>query len=254
MSWGEEKTLLREPVAGEGTSRDNPDGGRRPLHEMAVARLADMIAEGELESGTRLPERILCEKLGISRTPLREALKVLAADGLVELHPNRGATVARLTVADVDEMFPVMGALEALSGELACACVSEDQLAEIRALHYQMVLHFRRRERAPYFRLNQAIHAKILEAANNPLLSRLYRTVALRIRRARYFANLSQERWAEAVDEHEAILHALEARDGARLAAVLRNHLANKCAHIRAMLAAEDARETTNRLGRRADA
>ena len=116
---------------------------RQSLHEAVTARLRDMIVEGEYPPGSRLPERVLCETFGISRTPLREALKVLASEGLLELAPHRGARVAGLTAMDVDELFPVMGALEALAGELACARITEMELAEIRALHYQMVLHHR---------------------------------------------------------------------------------------------------------------
>ena len=105
---------------------------------------------------------------------LREALKVLASEGLLDLSPNRGATVARLTVADLDEMFPVMGALEALAGNLACARITDEEIAEIRALHYQMILHHTRRELPQYFRLNQRIHQCIMAAANNGTLSRMY--------------------------------------------------------------------------------
>lgn len=213
---------------------------RASLHEKITARLRDMIMEGELLPGARVPERVLCERFGISRTPLREALKVLASEGLLELHPNRGATVARLTVADVDEMFQVMGALEALSGELACARVTEEELVEIRALHYQMVLHHTRNELGPYFRLNQAIHEKILDAARNPTLAGIYRGLAGRIRRARYQANMSGPRWRQAVAEHAEMLAALTARDGPRLAAILRRHLENKCETVKASLIAEE--------------
>ena len=94
-----------------------------------------------------------------SRTPLREALKTLASEGWLEILPHKGARVTRLNEEDIDQMFPIMGALEALSGELACASLSEEQFAEIRALHYQMVLHYTRRELAP-FQINQLIRGK----------------------------------------------------------------------------------------------
>ena len=158
---------------------------RQSLHDAVTARLRDMIVEGEYPPGSRLPERVLCETFGISRTPLREALKVLASEGLLELAPNRGARVAGLTADDVDELFPVMGALEALAGELACARITDTELAEIRALHYQMVLHHKRGERPPYFDLNQQIHEKILEAARNLTLTASYTNLSGRIRRAR---------------------------------------------------------------------
>ena len=207
--------------------------GRASLHDEMVERLRDLIVEGALEPGTRVPERELCARFAVSRTPLREALKVLASEGLLELLPHRGAQVTRLTAADLDEMFPVMGALEALGGELACAQITEAELAEIRALHYQMALHATRGELAEYFRLNQRIHEAIMAAARNPTLARLYRGLAGRVRRARYLANMSKPRWDQAVAEHEAILSALEKRDGAALGRVLKAHLQNKCETVK---------------------
>ena len=218
-------SLLKEP-AGNAPANEAPQT-RTSLHDEVVANLRTMIVEGDFAPGARLPEKMLCERFGISRTPLREAMRVLASEGLVVLTPNRGATVSEITARDVDEMFPVMGSLEALAGEMACERITDDQLAEIRALHFQMVLHYRRRERADYFRLNQAIHEKILQAADNPTLAALHASLEGRIRRARYIANMTEKRWAQAVAEHEEILKALENRDGTRLAAILKQHLEN---------------------------
>ncbi len=206
---------------------------RVSLHDELVERLRELIVESTLEPGVRVPERQLCERFAVSRTPLREALKVLASEGLLELLPRRGAQVTRLTAADLDEMFPVMGALEALAGELACAQITETEMAEVRALHYQMVLHATRGELPEYFRLNQRIHEAIMAAARNPTLARLYRGLAGRVRRARYLANMSKPRWDQAVAEHEEILAALERRDGAALGQVLKAHLRNKCETVK---------------------
>ncbi|MCG8508588.1 MAG: GntR family transcriptional regulator [Rhodospirillales bacterium] len=201
---------------------------RKSLHTHVVDRLRDMISGGELQPGTRINERALCERFGISRTPLREALKVLGSEGLLDLMPNRGATVARLTREVVNETFPVMGALESLSGELACAAITDTELAEIRAIHYQMVVHYEKGELPEYFHLNQEIHEHILKAARNPLLTDIYRSVAGRVSPARYRANMSKTRWAQAVEEHDEILRALEARDGKLLSRLLKQHLENK--------------------------
>lgn len=206
---------------------------RPSLHEELVNRLRDLIVEGELSPGTRLNERVLCERFGVSRTPLREAVKVMASEDLVELLPNRGAVVTALTKADVRYLFEVMGALEALAGELACRRIDDAGLAEIRALHYQMLLHHTRGELPEYFKCNQQIHEKIVAAAGNPVLAATYRSLSGRIRRARYMANLSQERWDHAVHEHEQILEALTAHDGARLRDLLQRHLANKFEVVR---------------------
>jgi len=219
------------------TSRTPID--RPSLHDTIVNRVRTMVYDGDLKPGDKVPERLLCETLGISRTPLREALKVLASEGVLELLPNRGARVAKLTAADVDEMFPVMGALEALAGELACANASEADLAELRALHYQMALHHTRGERAEYFALNQNIHEKIMGSAGNDLLVAMYEGLAGRIRRARYISSITPERWKQAMAEHEDMLAALEARDGPRLAKVLRGHLQNKCEAVKEALRQE---------------
>jgi DNA-binding GntR family transcriptional regulator len=133
----------------------------RLLAAEVLERLRDMIIQGELAPGVKLNERVLCERLRTSRTPVREAIKYLASEGLVELLPNRGAIVTPITAATVREMFELLGALEALAGELACVNASDANIAEIRGLHYQMLAHHARGELAPYFRCNQEIHMRL---------------------------------------------------------------------------------------------
>jgi DNA-binding GntR family transcriptional regulator len=209
----------------------------RLLHEDATERLRDMIVQGELAPGAKLVERVLCDRLGVSRTPLREAIKRLVAEGLVTLQPNRGAIVKPLTLEAVRETFQVMGALEALAGELACRNIGESQLAEIRALHFEMLACHARGDLAAYFRCNQAIHGAIVAASGNATLAATYRNLNAQVRRARYMANLSRERWDAAVSEHEAILAALVARDGARLQRLLSQHLGAKMTAVLAAVA-----------------
>ncbi len=218
---------------------------RTSLHEGLAVALREIIVNGELTPGTKVPEKDLCEAFGVSRTPLREALKVLAAEGLVILEPNRGAWVSPITVADLEEVFPVMGALEALSGELACARITDDEIVEIRRLHHIMVEAHRTGDMPGYFAVNQQIHEAILAAARNQTLAVQYRSLATRVRRARYVANMTQERWNQATAEHEEMIQCLERRDGAALAEVLKRHLANKLQTVRhwllTMQADEDA-------------
>ncbi len=205
---------------------------RRPLHEDVVEQLRALIVQGELAPGARLNERVLCEQLIISRTPLREALKLLATEGLVELLPNRGAIVASLDADRLTDTLAVMGALEALAGELVCARASDTAIADIRALHFEMLAMHARRDLAGYFRYNQLIHQRIVEASGNPVLANTYRQLNTNVRRARYMANLSQERWDAAVREHEAILQALASRDAPRLKTLLAQHLAQKLSAV----------------------
>jgi DNA-binding GntR family transcriptional regulator len=201
---------------------------RRLLHDELVDEIRRLIVTGDLAPGAKIPGRALCERFGVSRTPLREALKMLASQGLVKLTPNRGASVSLLTLAELEDAFPVMGALEALSGELTCRRITDAETERIGALHRQMIEHWRHGELALYFRLNQEIHEAILDATRNETLKSHYRSLAGRILGARYVANLSPERWAKAVAEHEEILAALKRRDGSRLATLLKTHLAGK--------------------------
>lgn len=210
---------------------------KRPsLHDELTERLRNMIVEGVLVSGEKVPERELCEKLGVSRTPMREALKVLAAENLISLEPNRGARVRTLTVEDLEEVFPVLGALEVLTGELACKNITDAQMTELIKAHNKMIKHFRRADMPEYFRYNQRIHEIIMDAAANPTLSTAYQSLAVRVRRARYLANNNNERWQQAVDEHEEIMAALDSRDGQLLGSILKRHLMNKFKSVRQWL------------------
>lgn len=214
---------------------------RTSLHEELAQSLQQLIVDGTLPPGTKVPERELCGQYNVSRTPMREALKVLAKEGLVTLEPNRGAWVTRITLEDLEEVFPVMGALEALSGELACRNVTDAEIAEIRRLHEAMVGHYERRELTSYFAFNQQIHEAILQASRNGTLIAQYRSLAIRIRRARYVANMTEARWSRAVAEHEEILARLEQRDGPGLALTLRAHLQNKLETVRDWVRADAA-------------
>ncbi|MBX3499727.1 MAG: GntR family transcriptional regulator [Alphaproteobacteria bacterium] len=201
---------------------------RQALHEAVAARLRDMIVEGRLTPGERLNERELCEQLGISRTPLREALRVLATEGLVALPPNRGAQVVKLSPEDVRDTFTVMGALEGLSGELACRHVSDADIAALRAMHEEMVGCHARGDLPSYYRINRVIHERINAIAGNPTLTRTYRALNDRLHALRFRSNYIQEKWDRAVEDHGEMLEALAARDGERLRRILVDHLAHK--------------------------
>lgn len=200
------------------------------LHDGVLSALRDFIVEGNLEDGARVPERALCERFGVSRTPLREALKVLAAEGLIDLLPNRGARVRELSPEDLRELFDVMGGLEALAGRLACERISDEIIAKIERKHHEMYGFYLQREMHGYFQCNQEIHRMIVEAAANATLSTTYASFAGRIRRVRFSANLAKDRdrWGEAMREHEAILDALRRRAGSELSDILFLHLRNK--------------------------
>jgi DNA-binding GntR family transcriptional regulator len=176
----------------------------------------------------KLNERQLCETLGISRTPLREALKVLAAEGLIDISPNRGAAVARMSEAEIREAFEVLSGLEAFSGELACERITDEEVEQIRALHAAMLECSARNDLPGYYSRNQQIHDRINLAARNQVLRQTYLSVNRRVQALRLRSNLKAPKWASAIEDHEQMLLALQGRDGARLGRILRQHLLDK--------------------------
>lgn len=206
---------------------------RQTLHEELVGRLRELILDGSLEPGTKIPEKTLCERFGVSRTPMREALKVIAREGLAVLAPNRGAWVSEVTMEEMEEAFPVLGALERLAGEMACTRATESQIAAIRSAHDAMLRHFEAGDRTQYFVANQRIHEGIVAASGNALLAEQHRVLSTLVQRARFQANSFEPRWREAVAEHEEIIAALEARDADRLGPLLYAHLQGKLAAFR---------------------
>jgi DNA-binding GntR family transcriptional regulator len=209
---------------------------RRALHDEVATRLRDMIVEGELAPGAKITERVLCERLAVSRTPLREAFKILANEGLLTLLPNRGAQVTVLTLAEADDTMDLISVLEARAGELACGRITDAELAAIEALHARMLERYRRGERMEYFKANQAIHAAIIAASGNGALVRAHGQLTARMRRMRYVGNLRSRRWDDAVREHSHILEALRARDGRLVAEVMRAHLLGGWRVVRELL------------------
>ena len=201
---------------------------RQVLHQEVATRLRQRIVEGQIAPGAKLNERELSESLQVSRTPLREAIKMLAAEGLVELLPNRGAVAASLGEQDVADTFEVIAGLEGQSGELAAKRITTAELAEVQALHYEMLAAFTRRDLSTYYRLNAQIHACINAAARNPVLTQTWRNVNARLQALRFRSNFDEAKWQRAVGEHEQMVALLAARDAEGLRRLLVQHLEHK--------------------------
>ncbi|MBL6929122.1 MAG: GntR family transcriptional regulator [Rhodospirillales bacterium] len=213
---------------------------RAALPEQVANHLRDMIVENQIAPGERIRERAIAAELNVSRTPLRDALKALAAEGLVELLPNRGAVVANPGAEDVREMLEVQGVLEEHAGHLFCANATDGDIGEIHALHFEMLAAFERRERLTYFKLNQTIHRKIIEIAGNKALDGVHRMLSARLFRFRYQPNLKVEAWQSAIEEHEIILAALVERNGLALGTALRVHLKTTWEKLSKVMAEEE--------------
>jgi DNA-binding GntR family transcriptional regulator len=205
---------------------------RAPLHVQVAERLRVLIDSGELAPGTRLNEIELCSTMGVSRTPLREAIRSLATEGLIELQPNRGAIVSIVSQEDVTEILPIMASLEGLGGRLAAMHMDQSKIAQVRKIHDQMIAHYKNNEVAEYFETNRLIHELITEGSGNQTLVDTINSLSAKVRRARFSAQMTQESWAKAVSEHEEMIAALEAQDPDRLEAILVQHVETKRATI----------------------
>ncbi len=198
------------------------------LHEATFQKLRLLLVEGKIAPGSKLNERELAESLNVSRTPIREAIRRLAADGLVELITSRGAIAVQLSLEDVIHTFDVIADLEGFSGELAANNVSDSTLSELEALQYEMMASYARRDLSSYYKLNLRIHHLINQAANNPVLSRLFTQVNARIEALRFRSNQDGVKWEKAVEEHQAMINALKTRAAARMRKIMIQHVQNK--------------------------
>lgn len=201
---------------------------RQGLHEAVADRLRQSIVEGTYQPGDRLNERVLCESMGVSRTPMREAFKKLAGEGLIRLEPNRGAIVPAMTQHEVAGAFEVIASLEQLSGELAAKRATDDEISAVLAKQEQMQKAHRAKDLSTYYRLNAEIHSAINEAAANPVLTETFQKLNTRLQSLRFKSNLNQEKWDAAIEEHAKIAKAFELRDGPLLGRLLRKHLEHK--------------------------
>lgn len=197
---------------------------RMSLHDQLVAKVREMIVDGELQAGVPLPEKMLCETFGVSRTPLREAFKILASEGLIELRPHRTPVVTPVNREEIANSFAIMVALDGVAGAEAAMRATDDDIARLEAMHDRLVALHRATSRPAYFRLNQDIHIEITRLAKNPVLLNIWMTLNANIYRARATANYDAKRWTESVREHEAFMALLRARDAQGFAASLSAH------------------------------
>ena len=211
------------------------------LPEAIFQKLRSLLVEGAIPPGSKLNERELAESLNVSRTPIREAIRRLAADGLVELITNRGAIAVQLSKTDVMHTFEVIAQLEAYSGELAAQNITDATLSELEALQYEMMASYARRDLSSYYKLNLRIHSLINQAANNPVLSQLFSQVNARIEALRFRSNKDGIKWEKAVQEHQEMIDALKAHDSARMRKVMIAHVHNKRDVVMQLLESESS-------------
>ncbi len=217
------------------------DGG--PAAQRVLEALRQRIVRGDLEPGARIVERALCAELGVSRTPLREALKLLEIDGLIDLSQNRGGRVRPFTETEAAQLFEVLSGLESTAAELATERVTPDGLSLLEALHARMPACFEAEDLDSYFALNSQIHQAIIDATGNDVLVHVHRGLMLRAKRGRYMAILDRRRWEQAMDEHEDLIDAVRRRNAADAGRIWRAHLIHTGQTVTAVLRRDAAKE-----------
>ncbi len=214
------------------------------LHDEVAAQLRDRIFAGELLPGMFLDEVQLAEQLKISRTPLREALKVLSAEGLVRHEPRRGSFVNEVTETDLDEIFPVLALLEGRCAREAAQHASDTDLQQLEALHDKLSRHAKARRINDYYAANFAIHEAIITLANNRWLALVIADLRKIVKLARLQQLHAPGRLDQSLSEHLAVFAALKARDPEGAEAAMRTHLTRQREALR-----ELARNQKSRLG-----
>ena len=212
------------------------------LHEDVAQQLRGLIFEGELAPGAFLDEPALCTRLAISRTPLREALKVLTAEGLLRHEPRRGCFVAEITDKDLDDIFPVIALLEGRCAFEAALRASDAELQALEVLHERLARHARARRVKAYYEANYAIHEALIRLADNRWLAQVIADLRKILRLARLQTLQAPGRLEQSLSEHLAVFAALKARDCEGAEAAMRTHLHRQREALRVLAAQERAR------------
>ena len=213
------------------------------LHDEVASQLRERIFSGELAPGSYLDEPALCAALGISRTPLREALKVLTAEGLLRHEPRRGCFVAEITERDLDEIFPVIALLEGRCAFEAASNASDAELVALEQLHDKLNRAARAKRINDYYAINFAIHEAIIALADNRWLAQVIGDLRKILKLARLQQLHAPGRLEQSLSEHMAVFAALKARDAEGAEAAMRTHLTRQRAALRDL-----ARQQKSRL------
>ena len=195
------------------------------LHDEVADGLRARIFDGALAPGSFIDEVALCAELAISRTPLREALKVLAAEGLVRHEPRRGSFVSQVTEQDLDEIFPVIALLEGRCALEATGNATDADIAALETLHTSLQQHAAAKRITDYYAVNYAIHEAIITLANNRWLAQVIADLRKILKLARLQQLHAPGRLEQSLNEHLAVFAAIKARDGEAADATMRTHL-----------------------------
>lgn len=195
------------------------------LYQEVAERLRQRIFAHELTPGTWIDEQKLAEQYGISRTPLREALKVLASEGLVDLKPRRGCYVTEISRQDLDDIFPLMAMLEGRCVVDALRRTKPADIRELKAIHERLENAARDGRIDAFFEANQEFHKRIQELANNRWLLSVIQDLRKVLKLSRLHSLSLEGRLQQSLEEHRTIMAAFEANDAAKAEKTMHDHL-----------------------------
>jgi len=201
----------------------------RTLHQEVVDQVREMIRRGQLVKGQKVDERFLCESMGVSRTPVRESLRILHSEGLIDLVPHRGAFVREPPIEEIKDMFEVMSLLEGMCARVATQKMTEKDLKKIEALHQKLEGHYGKRDHESYLDTNNVLHTFIQELSGNKTLNEVITGLRQKILLYRHRQLYHQNRFEESIQEHRDILEAFRMKDAARAEASMKRHLMKQC-------------------------
>lgn len=217
--------ILGQPKVYRRATMQTPSETSKAAAERVASILRDRIVKGELAPLDRLVERRLSAELDVSRTPVREALKLLEADGLIEITLHRGALVSVFGPDEAVHLFDVISSLESLAAERLAKTITPDSLQELEDLHGVMLEHYRLDRISDYFDTNTLIHDLIVTSCRNPIVIETHRRLIARARRGRFMAIMNRDRLDQAVGEHESLMQAFRLRDPSSAAEIWKTHL-----------------------------
>jgi DNA-binding GntR family transcriptional regulator len=207
------------------------------LAQQAADRIRDMIRNGSLKKGDRIREEPMCAAMGVSRTPLREALRILSSEGLIESIPNRGSYVAQPTIEAVGEMFFVMSVLEGTCARLCAEKLDEKGLRRMDVLYRKLEQHCSAENREKYMAVNHSFHSLVQELAGNKVLSQAIDGLRQKILLYRYRQIYQPHRLKESMQEHRDLQQAFRERRPDAAEVCMREHLTRQFLALKTVLA-----------------
>ena len=197
-------------------------------HVQTADMLRNMIMTGKLKEGDKVNEGQLCETMGISKTPMREALRVLSVEGLIRLVPNRGAFVTKPEFEEIAEMFDVMSLLEGFCARRACEKMTSRDFAHLEKLHAKLEENFKQHNQVEYIRINNLYHSFVQEIAGNRTLNQIVDGLRKKILLYRFQSLNLPDRFVSSILEHRNLLEAFRQRDYLKAETLMREHLQNQ--------------------------